>query len=284
MKKLATVLLILVMAVSLISCSTQEKETGSLGDEENKKDDVRFSKMSDFEGLTLVGFNTPFDFDEVVADEFDPGYAVESDGILMVNSINEIIASIKSGRADYSVQGEPVAKYLCRQDSSLAYIDPAEDLPEREMVMLLRRDDETLLNDINSAIDLLKNNGELDGMYETYVENASPNKQIEKQSRPQYESKGTLVVGINGDYPPFDYTSADGVPAGYNVAFMNRIGEILGLDVEFVTISNDAKYHALSSNRIDVFFWHINLPTTGNEDIVVSDPYVTIKAAVLFAK
>jgi len=45
--------------------------------------------------------------------------------------------------------------------------------------------------------------------------------------------KQKLVVGINRDYPPYEYLDAKGQPAGYDVDLLRKVAELEGLDLEF---------------------------------------------------
>ena len=42
-----------------------------------------------------------------------------------------------------------------------------------------------------------------------------------------------LVVGVDPDYPPYEYRDASGKPAGFNVELTKAIAEVMGLDVDF---------------------------------------------------
>ncbi|MDR2743225.1 MAG: transporter substrate-binding domain-containing protein [Treponema sp.] len=64
------------------------------------------------------------------------------------------------------------------------------------------------------------------------------------------------LVGISGDLPPCNYISADGKPAGFNVALMDALSQVLSKNVQFVTVPSDARFSALLSKnarRMDLF-------------------------------
>lgn len=85
------------------------------------------------------------------------------------------------------------------------------------------------------------------------------------------------VVGVTGDLPPMDYVAADGVPAGFNVAFINAIGEVTDVSFTFVQVDADARLSALSSGKIDVIFWYGNVQgyTSERKDLLLTDEYYT---------
>ena len=90
----------------------------------------------------------------------------------------------------------------------------------------------------------------------------------------------TIRVGISGTLPPMDYATADGRPGGFNVALFGEISKLLGKNVEFVTVDPDAKFMALSSGTIDLFFWNF-YGRFISEDYEISQPYLTDYGAFL---
>lgn len=75
------------------------------------------------------------------------------------------------------------------------------------------------------------------------------------QSLVNLEGAPTYKIGITGDYPPFDYVSADGTPAGFNVAILNAISEKAGINFQIIQVEAPARITALNSGEIDVVFW-----------------------------
>lgn len=43
---------------------------------------------------------------------------------------------------------------------------------------------------------------------------------------------GTLVVGTNAEFPPFEYVGEDGEPDGFDIALIKAIAEKMGMDIE----------------------------------------------------
>jgi polar amino acid transport system substrate-binding protein len=44
---------------------------------------------------------------------------------------------------------------------------------------------------------------------------------------------GTVVVGADPDYPPYEFLDRDGAPAGFNVDLTRALAEVMGMQVEF---------------------------------------------------
>lgn len=167
---------------------------------------------------------------------------------------NEILAALKSGRIDEALQLKPCAEYFMKGDDTLQFEQgPISPSP----TMLTRAEDEDLLAAVNSAIETLKANGRLDELYTQYVENASPDSIPEAPAIETIEGARTVIVGVTGDLPPYDYVSTTGTPSGYNVALMGEIAKLAGFNVQFENLNFSTKFSALKSERIDLFFLHM---------------------------
>jgi polar amino acid transport system substrate-binding protein len=64
--------------------------------------------------------------------------------------------------------------------------------------------------------------------------------------------RGTLIVGADRAYPPYEFLDKDGKPAGYNVELTRAIGEVMGLEVEFRFGDWSEMRAALDRGEIDV--------------------------------
>lgn len=76
-------------------------------------------------------------------------------------------------------------------------------------------------------------------------------KSTESKSDVEYiKDKGTLVVGIT-DFAPMDYKDDDGEWIGFDADIAKKVGDDLGVDVEFVEIDWDNKILELDNKSID---------------------------------
>ncbi|HEX9011287.1 MAG TPA: transporter substrate-binding domain-containing protein [Holophagaceae bacterium] len=61
-----------------------------------------------------------------------------------------------------------------------------------------------------------------------------------------------VVVGINRDYPPYEYLDASGRPAGYDVDLLRALAEVEDLQLEFRADTWDGTLQAFRSGRLDM--------------------------------
>jgi len=197
---------------------------------------------------------------------------------------NELFTALKTKRADAILTTKETSKFLISADDKLSTIPV--NLQSNGLRMILRDTDTELLAELNSGIAQLKAEGILDSLYETYVTNVTvDNLAIAPAQLSLFEGAETILAGINGDLPPYDYISADGKPAGYNVALMSELSRVLGKNVQFVTIPSEARFSALlakNSRRMDLFFWFYG--RLEMEALVVTDAYAQVDECILVRK
>jgi ABC-type amino acid transport substrate-binding protein len=199
-------------------------------------------------------------------------------------TFNELLTALKSRRVDAIYSSAEAGKYLMTADDTLNVISAKKH--SDGLRMLMRDSDIELLEEINSAIAGLRANGVLDELYEKYITNATvEDLAAAPEEIPVIEGVDTILVGINGDFPPFDYVTADGKPSGYNAALATEISRFLGKNVSFVLIPTEARFSALLSKnarRLDVFFWYYGLLDI--DGLVLSDIYSSLTDSILVLK
>lgn len=85
--------------------------------------------------------------------------------------------------------------------------------------------------------------------------------------------KGVLTVGVT-NYPPMNYLDDNGEWTGFDTEFAKAVCENLGIDVEFVEISWEAKETELASKNIDVLWNGMCITEDRKEMWEVTKPYM----------
>lgn len=75
---------------------------------------------------------------------------------------------------------------------------------------------------------------------------------VDDDARRRILASGTLRVGLDPAYPPFEYTDGEGRLVGYDVDLARALARELGLEVVLVPTAYDSLYDALLSGQIDV--------------------------------
>ena len=82
-----------------------------------------------------------------------------------------------------------------------------------------------------------------------------------------------LRVGMECTYAPFNYRTADGELAGYDVDVANGEGRIIGADLEFVCQEWDGMIPALLANKFDLIIASMSITEKRMKKIDFSGPY-----------
>ena len=93
----------------------------------------------------------------------------------------------------------------------------------------------------------------------------------------------TIRVGMSGGYFPFTFVEQDQLQ-GFEVDFMNAVGEEIGRPIEFVTMSFSGLIGALESGRIDTVANQITITPEREERFLFTQPYVIDGAQVVTAE
>lgn len=64
---------------------------------------------------------------------------------------------------------------------------------------------------------------------------------------------GTVTIGYDGTYPPFNYMDNKGEPTGFEIEMLREIGKRAGLDVQFKAVPWDGVFGQIDTGKIDTY-------------------------------
>jgi polar amino acid transport system substrate-binding protein len=85
-------------------------------------------------------------------------------------------------------------------------------------------------------------------------------------------ANGTLLVAYDKAYEPMEYVDADGREKGYELEMMLRVGKILGMKVEFVTMDTSGLIPMIRSGKADAAVGSFSITEERKEIVDMSDP------------
>jgi basic membrane protein A len=91
---------------------------------------------------------------------------------------------------------------------------------------------------------------------------------------------GTVVVGFNAEYPPFENVDEDGNFVGFDVDLMTAIAEEAGFEFEWVNTRWDGIFVALASGEFDAVISAATITAERAETVNFSDPYFDAGQAI----
>ena len=98
---------------------------------------------------------------------------------------------------------------------------------------------------------------------------------------PSQAESDPLVVGMELEYPPFEFVANDGTNDGVSVKMAEALADYLGRALEIQNIKFDALITALKSDNIDLIISSMTANDERRKSINFSDPYVTTGLAML---
>lgn len=87
------------------------------------------------------------------------------------------------------------------------------------------------------------------------------------------KDRGTLLVGLEGTYPPFSFQDENGKLAGFEVDFANALAQHLGVKASLKPTKWDGMLASLDSKRIDVVINQVTISDERKKKYDFSTPY-----------
>src|SRR5690606_1607114 len=84
---------------------------------------------------------------------------------------------------------------------------------------------------------------------------------------------GVVTVGMNAEYPPFEFVDEEGNIVGFDVDLMNAIAAEAGFDIELVNTRWDGIFVALQSGEFDAVASAATITEEREEIVDFSNPY-----------
>jgi len=95
------------------------------------------------------------------------------------------------------------------------------------------------------------------------------------------QRRGTLRVGLDASFPPFEVVNADGRIVGLDVDLARLIAADLGVEAELVNIGFDGLYDALLARRVDLVLSGLPYDPRWTQDVAYTQNYFNAGQALL---
>jgi len=100
----------------------------------------------------------------------------------------------------------------------------------------------------------------------------------------EIKRKGKVVVGIQGDNPPWGFVNSSGKQEGFDADTAELFGKELGVPVEFVPLAVANRIPALTTGRVDILFATMAMLPERAKVVQYSKPYVANIITLVAAK
>ncbi|RME37073.1 MAG: amino acid ABC transporter substrate-binding protein [Deltaproteobacteria bacterium] len=100
----------------------------------------------------------------------------------------------------------------------------------------------------------------------------------------EIQKRGTLRVGMEPGYMPFELTNKKGEIIGFDVDMAKRMAKAMGVKLELVSTAWDGIIPALITKKFDIIMSGMTLTQQRNLKINFAQPYIVIGQSILLKK
>ncbi len=97
----------------------------------------------------------------------------------------------------------------------------------------------------------------------------------------EIKAAGTINIGVFSDKNPFGYVDENGEYQGYDVSFARRLGEDLGVEVNFVSTEAANRIEYLQTGKVDVILANFTVTPERAEEVDFALPYMNVALGVI---
>ena len=223
MKKIIAVMMCMVMALAMAACGASTATIASVEDLTGKTIGGQLGTTGDIyagdvEGATIERYNKGF----------------------------EAVQSLLQGKIDCVIIDDQPAKVFVEQNKGIKILEEA--FAVEEYAICVSKDNASLTEQINAAIDELKADGTLQAILDYYiggVEGAAP---YTSPADIQYD--GQLIMATNAEFPPYEYHEGDAI-IGVDADFAKAICDKLGKELVIEDMAFDSIITAVQNGKAD---------------------------------
>lgn len=95
------------------------------------------------------------------------------------------------------------------------------------------------------------------------------------------QERGTIVVGLEGDWAPWSYVGEDDKLTGYDVEVAKAIADKLGVELQIVPGEWDGLFAGMDAGRYDLVINGVEVTEDRAEKYDFADPYAYIRTALI---
>lgn len=236
-----------------------------------KKKVVEINDASDLEGLA-IGVQAGTTGETYVLDVKDADVHSFKTGI-------DAALALKNGNIDAIVLDELPAKEIVKNNDDLKICEVK--FVSEFYSIAVRKGDTALLNSINKTLKTIRENGKYDEILSVYV--PTDGSEISFMNVPLTGSNGTLKVGTNAAFPPFEYKEGSDV-VGFDITLCSYIANDLNKKLEIKDMNFNSLLTALESGAIDCIAAGMTANDERRQSVDFSEPYFESNQVIIIRK
>lgn len=97
----------------------------------------------------------------------------------------------------------------------------------------------------------------------------------------EIKASGTVNIGVFSDKSPFGYVDENGQYQGYDVYFANRIGQDLGVKINYVSTEAANRIEYLQTGKVDIILANFTVTPERAREVDFASPYMNVALGVV---
>ena len=97
----------------------------------------------------------------------------------------------------------------------------------------------------------------------------------------EIKSSGTINIGVFSDKSPFGFVDENGQYQGYDVYFGNRIGEDLGVKINYVSTEAANRIEYLQTGKVDIILANFTVTPERAQEVDFALPYMNVALGIV---
>ena len=97
----------------------------------------------------------------------------------------------------------------------------------------------------------------------------------------EIKASGTINIGVFSDKSPFGYVDENGAYQGYDVYFGNRIGQDLGVKINYVSTEAANRIEYLQTGKVDIILANFTVTPERAQEADFALPYMNVALGVV---
>ena len=97
----------------------------------------------------------------------------------------------------------------------------------------------------------------------------------------EIKASGTINIGVFSDKSPFGYVDENGDYQGYDVYFANRIGQDLGVKINYVSTEAANRIEYLQTGKVDIILANFTVTEERAQEVDFALPYMNVALGVV---
>ena len=115
----------------------------------------------------------------------------------------------------------------------------------------------------------------------TETQNNTSAEKVVYRTVDEIKESGTINIGVFSDKSPFGYVDENGEYQGYDVYFGNRIGEDLGVEINYVSTEAANRIEYLQTGKVDIILANFTVTEERAQEVDFALPYMNVALGVV---